>query len=128
MYNGAPLKKQRWNESLQNWFELEEEEEDIEFSKSLPGGETFIYPRNLDEGYQVCGAVRVAACVAVCAVVCVLQCVLQFVLQCMLQCVFMGGETFFLKNLDRGCQILQRVVQCVLQCVLQWCCSADCIV
>jgi hypothetical protein len=51
-YNGAPLKKQRFNESSGMWYQLEEEEDDIEFSKMLPGGETFIYPTNLDYGYQ----------------------------------------------------------------------------
>jgi hypothetical protein len=51
-YNGAPLKKQRFNESSGMWYQLEEEEDDIEFSKTLPGGETFIYPTNLDYGYQ----------------------------------------------------------------------------
>jgi hypothetical protein len=51
-YNGAPLKKQRFNEDLDEWEELDEPEDEIECSKTLPWGEVHIFPRNHTYGYR----------------------------------------------------------------------------
>ena len=51
-YNGVPLRKHRFDEDLEEWQELDEEEEDIEFSKTMPWGQTYIFPRNLSYGYE----------------------------------------------------------------------------